>query len=203
MSIFLNNDFSNLPDSDRMIDIPLENPSIALYYNYYSLITYPEYEACDIIAIPSKYELKQFSFAFQKNSPYLSLFNNYLREMDETGVSEKIQAKYEPHDQVCPDSSGLPLGFESCFTAFLALMGGLVAGLVLFLIEFLTREILELNFSILDKYDNTKYQTVDKNIIFCKNCNCTSCHEIKDSLYRQENKMLPLTQTLQKIFDSI
>ena len=195
--------FLNLPDSDRMIDIPLENPSIALYYNYYSLVTFPEYEACDIIAIPSKYELKQFSFAFQKNSPYLSLFNKYLREMDETGVSEKIQAKYETQDQVCPDSSGLPLGFESCFTAFLALIGGLAAGLVLFFIEFFTREILELNFSILDMYDNTKYHTGVENIRFCKNCNCTSCNEMKDSLYRQESKILPLTETLQKIFDGI
>ena len=193
-----------------MIDIPLENPSIALYYNYYSITSFPEYEACEIIAVPSKYEFKPFSFAFQKNSPYLSLFNNYLSEMRETGTAGQILSKYESGDQVCPDSSGLPLGFDSCFTAFLALIGGLAAGLFLFVVEFFTREILGLTISILDMYDKKKYNPEDENIKFCKNCNCKSCNDIMDridmpnlSKYRTDSKLLQWTHTLQKITDGI
>ena len=43
--------------------------------------------------------------------------------------------KYEPNPQVCADKSGQPLGFDSAFTGFLLLLGGLVAALALLMIE--------------------------------------------------------------------
>ena len=43
--------------------------------------------------------------------------------MREKGSLNQILKKYEAAPQVCPDSSGLPLGFDSCFTAFLLLIG--------------------------------------------------------------------------------
>ena len=74
--------------------------------------------------IPAKYDFKPFAYGFQKDSPYLGLFNHFLKEMREKGVLKQILNKYETGTQVCPDESGKPLGFESCFTAFLALLSG-------------------------------------------------------------------------------
>ena len=84
---------------------------------------FPEYAACEVIAIPAKYDFKPYAYGFQKDSPYLPLFNHYLKDMREKGSLNQILKKYEAAPQVCPDSSGLPLGFDSCFTAFLLLIG--------------------------------------------------------------------------------
>ena len=59
--------------------------------------------------------------------------------MREKGTLKKILNKYQAAPQVCPDSSGLPLGFESVFTAFLLLVGGIILGSILFCIECYSR----------------------------------------------------------------
>ena len=46
--------------------------------------------------------------------------------MREKGSLQQILNKYEIGTQFCPDESGKPLGFESCFTAFLALIAGMI-----------------------------------------------------------------------------
>ena len=167
-----------------MNDILLENPKIALYENYYAIKTTEEYKGCEIITTPSKYNFQYFSFAFQKNSPYLSLFDKYLGELREKGTARQILSKYESGDQICPNYSGLPIGFDSCFTAFLALISGSAVGLILFFIEYLSHEILGLKISILDlyNYDKKRYNTINENIKFCKNCNCESCKRIMDGI---------------------
>lgn len=71
--------------------------------------------------------------------------------MREKGALHKIQQKYESKGQVCPDQSGKPLGFASCFTAFLALLFGLCIGLGLFFIECLSKWT-KWNIPILDAY---------------------------------------------------
>lgn len=73
--------------------------------------------------------------ALQKNSPYLPLFNYHLRRMREKGALQKILLQYKPEAQKCPDTSGRPLGFESCHTAFIPITVGLCLALVLFIIE--------------------------------------------------------------------
>ena len=85
---------------------------------------FSSYKSCKMIAIPTKYNFKPYAYGFQKDSPYLGLFNHYLKEMREKGVLKQILNKYETGTQVCPGESGKPLGFESCFTAFLALLSG-------------------------------------------------------------------------------
>ena len=82
-----------------------------------------EYKNCEVINIPAKYDPKPYAFGFQKNSPYLGLFNHFLKEMREKGVMKNILVKYESATQVCPDMSGKPLGINSSFTAFLLLIG--------------------------------------------------------------------------------
>ena len=59
--------------------------------------------------------------------------------MREKGRLEKIMLDYEVVDQVCPDLSGLPIGFDSCFTAFLVLLVGMAVGLISFCLECFSR----------------------------------------------------------------
>ena len=63
------------------------------------------------------------------------MFNFYLKEMREKGSLKKILDKYESPPQVCPDYNGKPLGFGAVFTAFGVLGLGVIAGILLFLLE--------------------------------------------------------------------
>ena len=49
---------------------------------------------------------KPNAFAFQKDSPYLKLFNYYLNAMEEKGLTHQIKEKYKKLPQHCPDKSG-------------------------------------------------------------------------------------------------
>ena len=86
------------------------DPSMALYTNNLAMVAFPQYLSCELLAIPAKYGIRSQAFAFQKNSPYLDLFNYYLKAMDETGTSDRILEKYKPLPQNCPDKSGKPIG---------------------------------------------------------------------------------------------
>ena len=54
--------------------------------------------------------------------------------------------------QVCPDFTGLALGLENCFTAFVALAFGMVVGFCLFILECCSR-LCKLNLFFLEAYD--------------------------------------------------
>ena len=121
-----------------MINYPLKDSNVALYENFFGVSATPEYEDCQLIAIPAKIDFKPFAYALQKDSPFLGIFNHYLRELNEKGSLKQILNKYESKEQDCLDMSGQPLGFDSCFTAFLALMGGLMIGLILMILEYVS-----------------------------------------------------------------
>ena len=125
-------------DTSRMINYPLKDSNVALYENFFGVSATPEYEDCQLIAIPAKIDFKPFAYALQKDSPFLGIFNHYLRELNEKGSLKQILNKYESKEQDCLDMSGQPLGFDSCFTAFLALMGGLMIGLILMILEYVS-----------------------------------------------------------------
>ena len=113
----------------------MQHSNVALYHHYQAIRSYPEYGKCEIIPIPRRYHFAPIAFGFQKDSPYLEIFNYYLKRMIEKGVMKQISEKYEAPDQVCADLSGLPLSFESCFIAFFTLIVGLVMGVVLMTFE--------------------------------------------------------------------
>ena len=85
--------------------------------------------------------------------------------MRENGKLGKILKEYEVSPQVCPDSSGLPLGFESCFTAFLLLLAGMALGFILFCLEWTSRILCGKNSSstslFIEMYDR-QHQIVKK-----------------------------------------
>ena len=149
----------NYADTSRMINYPLNNPTIALYDNFFSASSFPEYRDCKLIAIPAKYDFKPYAYGLQKDSPFLAIFNHYLRELREKGALKQILKKYESGAQSCPDMSGLPLGFDSCFTAFLALFGGLVLGLITMVLEMVSGQ--EKSIPYLDSYGAEANTQVD------------------------------------------
>ena len=101
----------------------------------YCFRSFDVYVNCEILAIPAKYDFKPYAYGFQKDSPFLPLFNYYLKEMKEKGSLKQIQTKYDPQPQFCPDFSGKPLGVGAVFTAFGVLFFGICAALILFCLE--------------------------------------------------------------------
>ena len=91
------------------------------------------------MATPAKYDFKPYAYGFQKDSPFLPLFNYYLNEMKEKGSLKQIQVKYEPPPQICPDYSGKSLGVGSVFAAFGVLFFGAGIAVILFGFEKLTQ----------------------------------------------------------------
>ena len=82
---------------------------------------------------------------------------------------QKILLKYEPRAQQCPDLNGLPIGFNNCFTAFLALLGGMSLGLILFIIEHFSMILFKSHIGILETYDKQNFRE--------NNC-CGNCQKI-------------------------
>ena len=101
--------------------------------------TLDTYINCKILATPGKYDFKPYAFGFQKDSPFLSLFNYNLNEMKEKGSLKQIQVKYEPASQTCPDYSGKPLGLGAVFSLFVVFIFGVGIALILFGLENLTQ----------------------------------------------------------------
>ena len=58
----------------------------------------PQYASCDIIEIPFKGEKTNNAFAFQKHSPYVELFNNYIKKMEEKGIIHQILVGMFSHE---------------------------------------------------------------------------------------------------------
>ena len=83
------------------------------------------YKKCQILALPEKYQFQPFGFAFQKDSPYLELFDYYLKKMKQDGVLDKLIIEYEPPPQICPDLTGKALGFNNLIFPFLTMIAGI------------------------------------------------------------------------------
>ena len=91
------------------------------------------------MATPGKYNFKSVAYGFQKDSPFLPLFNYNLNKMKERGSLKQIQVKYEPPPQICPDFSGKSLGVNSVFSVFYVLFSGVGIALILLGLEKLTQ----------------------------------------------------------------
>ena len=103
------------------------------------------------MATPGKYNVKQLAYGFQKDSPFLPIFDYYLNEMREKGSLKQIQVKYEPPPQICPDYSGKALGVSSVFSGFGVLFFGVGIALILFGLEKLTQSF-GIKWSIFNSY---------------------------------------------------
>ena len=106
---------------------------------------------CKIVATPEKLNPKPATYGFQKDSPYLPLFNYVLNTMRERGSLKQIQVKYEPPPQICSDYSGKALGVSSVFSGFGVLFSGIGIALILFGLEKLTQSF-GIKWSIFNSY---------------------------------------------------
>ena len=64
------------------------------------------------------------------------MFNFHIDKLIETGALERIFKKWEPLPPTCEDATGQPLGFNSCLTCFLVMIGGAGLGIIILGIEF-------------------------------------------------------------------
>ena len=78
---------------------------------------------------------KAIAWAFSKKSPYLNIFNFYIQKFKGNGIWKSIEERHKKPPQDCPDLSGEPIDFESCFTAFLVLLVGFSFSFLIILIE--------------------------------------------------------------------
>ena len=92
-----------------------------------------------IVVTEGKYFTRPYAWAFQKNSPFLDIFNFYISEFIEKGQWNAIVNKYTARPQVCPDMSGMPIEFANCFTAFGCLVVGGILGIVVLGCEFIVK----------------------------------------------------------------
>ena len=130
-----------------MVQYILENPNFAYYDNIESIKQEKAFTKCEIISIPAKYDIKPMTFAFQKNSPYLPLFDFFMLQMEENGINDQILMKYKSPPQFCPDRSGLPVDMYSFFTLFLILAAGIALSLILLPLEYCVTKMFKVDIS--------------------------------------------------------
>ena len=119
-----------------LIDLIVGDEDFAMYDNFFSIQTYPEYADCRIMAAPKHYDPYTLAFAFPKGSPYLGLFNHFLYQMLESGSTKQIVLRYiSDRAQRCPGISGHALGYNNCLTAFMILLSGAVVSFGILLAE--------------------------------------------------------------------
>ena len=96
----------------------------------------PHYTNCDVVVMPGVYGVDKGGIGFQKNSPYVRLFNHYLRKMKENGILKRIMKKYAYDTVNCFDNKGTKsISFKSCFTAFIILLFGMIVAILLMTCE--------------------------------------------------------------------
>ena len=94
-----------------------------------------EYKECLIVPTKGKYMKKAIAWAFPIKSPFLNIFNFYFQKFKDRGIWKSIEDRYKNLPQECPDLSGKSVDFDSCFTAFLALLVGISFSFFIILIE--------------------------------------------------------------------
>ena len=93
-----------------------------------------EYKNCEILATKSRYGARPMAWGFQKHSPYLDIFNFYIRHFMENGAWDAIEKTHQS-PQRCPDTSGSSLQLAQCVTSFLIVFSGLILASLTYLIE--------------------------------------------------------------------
>ncbi len=124
-------EYADYPDHlTDMVHFIQNDFSTALIDSYIPITSSKAYQDCEIVVTDGKYFISPYAWMFPKNSPFLPIFNHYIREIIESGQWNAIVEKYSPPPQICPYTSGKPIEFANCFTAFLILCIGLTASLL-------------------------------------------------------------------------
>ena len=149
---------------------------------------------CDVIDIPQAIAKIKTGFPFQKNSPYLKIFNRKIKDLKEKGILSKIINKHRLTPRNCQTSSATTIDVEDCFTAYLIWACGLVLGLLFLMVEK----------SFIDKKKRSRINETDKELSYQdlkelleeKNCHI-------ELLKIQQENMMHTNQELLKKLDRI
>ena len=116
---------------DELINMVLQNPH-AVAFTEMSLKYDESFISCQILNTGKniKYLPSKYAFPIKKHSPFYQAFDYHITKMKETGRIQRLFKMYEVHDQVCPDSSGMPLSTKQCFTAFGILAFGAILSIL-------------------------------------------------------------------------
>ena len=74
----------------------------AMFSEFYTLTVFEEYISCKFIAIPGKYDPKNYAIGYQLNSTYAGLFDYWINRMIENGVLDLLKTEYRRTSQECP-----------------------------------------------------------------------------------------------------
>ena len=92
------------------------------------------------LAVPWHTKYPSFmSFGFPKRSPYYPFVNYQILKLKESGKFAQIEKRHLPNfkDMSCNADPDVSLGYTKLISVFALLGAGLLAGLVLFVVEFL------------------------------------------------------------------
>ena len=98
----------------------------------------PEFKKCQVIAIPDVIDISSGGgWTFQKNSPFLPMFDFYINQLKEHGTYQRIEDvgnnKTLGPDQDCQDYDGKAIGHKKVFSLLTLLMLGMGARAAVFL----------------------------------------------------------------------
>ena len=88
------------------------------------------YLNCKVIDTGVVFQTNQLAWAIPKGSQYYWSFRSHINKLKEIGAADKYAKAYAGQGQVCPEYSGRPVTGTQCFTAFLALVVGMILGLL-------------------------------------------------------------------------
>jgi len=128
-------EYKHLNSVQNSVKQLIKEENLAFYGSSGVLRNTKAYENCKIVLAPAKYHLVDFAFGFQKNSPFIDIFNHNIQKMKEKGSLNRILEKYGRRKQKCPDYSGKPLSMKACFSSFFVVILGLVLGFSIFSLE--------------------------------------------------------------------
>jgi len=100
----------------------------------------PDNEICKTLSrVPVGKRPTRGAMFMTKGSPFVGFFNTKIVSLFERGVRNRLQKDYDrktsPSCLLTGSSQKEPLGFNDVFTAFVILMGGYFASLVVFFWE--------------------------------------------------------------------
>ena len=97
-----------------------------------------QFKKCQVIAIPDVIDISSGGgWTFQKNSPFLPMFDFYINQLKEHGTYQRIEDvgnnKTLGPDQDCQDYDGKPIGYKKVFSLMTLLMLGMGTSAAVFL----------------------------------------------------------------------
>ena len=95
-------------------------------------------QPCKITSASTRYNKHSLAFPFQKNSPFLKVFDNVLNIMQETGSLQNTHrhiAQYKPL-MVCDEKRDWSIGYQNIFSAFVIVGIGCIIAMLILMCEY-------------------------------------------------------------------